>query len=55
MDINKWLDDKKKKIPLTEATIEKAIEIAIKEVKQRRKREQQNIRKSISIVFSLTF
>ncbi|KAL3995199.1 hypothetical protein ACH3XW_24825 [Acanthocheilonema viteae] len=48
MDINKWLDDLNDKIemPLTEETIEREIEIAIKEIKQRRKRERRNIRKN---------
>uniref|UniRef100_A0A0R3S4L5 Peroxidase-like n=1 Tax=Elaeophora elaphi TaxID=1147741 RepID=A0A0R3S4L5_9BILA len=48
MNIYKWVDELNYKInvPLTEAAIEKAVEIAIKEVKQRRKRERRSIRKN---------
>lgn len=54
--MNKWfdeLDNHKLKLPLTEATIENAFEIAMKKVRQRRERELQNIRESIS--FNLFF
>ncbi|VDP15878.1 unnamed protein product [Onchocerca flexuosa] len=49
MDLNKWHDELPKlNVPLTEAAIEEAIEIAMQEIKQRRKRERQIIRKNQS-------
>lgn len=53
MDLNKWHDESHKlNVPITEATIEEAIEIAMQEIKQRRKRERQIIRESINLHFS---
>uniref|UniRef100_A0A1I7VIL9 peroxidase n=1 Tax=Loa loa TaxID=7209 RepID=A0A1I7VIL9_LOALO len=51
MNINKWSDESfhKLNIPLTETAIEKAVEIAINEVKQRQKRERQRIRQNQNI------
>lgn len=53
LEFSKWYDGSIEKLhmPLTEATIAQAIEIGIKEVKQRRTRERRSIRESIIPAF----
>ncbi|VDM92846.1 unnamed protein product, partial [Litomosoides sigmodontis] len=49
LDVKKWLDEfgnHNLRMPLTEATIANAFEIAMKKVRLRREREQRNIRKN---------